>query len=152
MPRLPALLLACLLPVMVPAQDDPLKSTACDAALQQLQAARAAPGGAGQVESLRHAAARTCLGTGEPPARPGRVAQPPVVVPPPIIEPPPRTALPAGPTPLPPPVAVTRPSMVTTCDAGGCWTSDGDRLNRAGPNLLGPQGVCTVQGALAFCP
>jgi hypothetical protein len=42
--------------------------------------------------------------------------------------------------------------MVTTCDIGGCWTSDGTRLQRAGPDLVGPRGVCTVQGALAFCP
>ncbi|MES2940035.1 MAG: hypothetical protein V4864_20320 [Pseudomonadota bacterium] len=157
MPRTLPLLVSCLLLAPLPGaaaqQDDPLKSPACGQALQLLQAAREAPdAGAARVESLRRDAARTCLGTGGPPARPARLAQPPVAVPPPAIEPPPRTAQRVPPAPPPPPVTVARPPMVTTCDTGGCWTSDGTRLQRAGPNLVGPQGVCTVQGALAFCP
>ncbi len=159
MPRASSLSLAffcLLLPLAFAAraqQEDPLKSPACGEALQQLQAAReTSEAGAERVESLRRDAARSCLGSGAPPKRPARSAQPPVVVPPPAIEPPPRTAQRVPPIPAPPPLAMQRPPMVTTCDVGGCWTSDGTRLQRAGPSLISPQGVCTVQGALAYCP
>jgi len=43
-------------------------------------------------------------------------------------------------------------AVVTACDAGGCWDSEGRRLERAGPLLLGPQGACTLQGALLNRP
>jgi hypothetical protein len=45
-----------------------------------------------------------------------------------------------------------RPYAITSCDPGGCWANDGSRLNRLGPNLWGPRGVCTVQGTLVQCP
>jgi hypothetical protein len=48
--------------------------------------------------------------------------------------------------------AQQRPYAITSCDAGGCWANDGSRLNRVGPNLWGPRGVCTVQGTLLQCP
>jgi hypothetical protein len=41
---------------------------------------------------------------------------------------------------------------ITTCDALGCWASDGSRLMRNGPTLLGPRGACTAQGAALNCP
>jgi hypothetical protein len=110
----------------------------------------------------------------------GRLASPPVSVPPvsvPLISPmtavppmqvrplppmttvPPMTAVPPMPvSPLPPtaPVVplqqVAPPPVVTSCDAGGCWSSDGTRLNRVGPNLMGPGGVCTVTGKMVQCP
>ena len=45
-----------------------------------------------------------------------------------------------------------KPYAITSCDAGGCWANDGSRLNRLGPNLWGPRGICTVQGSLLQCP
>lgn len=59
--------------------------------------------------------------------------------------------------PTPPPVAVTVPrpnvpTLVTHCNAATCLTSDGATLNRAGPNLSGPRGLCTVQGNVLRCP
>jgi hypothetical protein len=109
----------------------------------------------------------------------GRLASPPVSVPPvrvpqsnwPTITPmtpvPPLQVRPMEPMsavppmqvqPLPPaaPVVplqqVQPPPVVTSCDAGGCWSSDGTRLNRVGPNLMGPGGVCTVTGKMVHCP
>ena len=107
---------------------------------------------AGTVEALRSEAAGTCLGSATPPARPGRVLQPPVVVPPPRIEVPAQApALPA-PVPAPPPVAIQRPPAPALCDAGGCWSSDGTHLQRVPPTLVGPRGLCMQQGGLLVCP
>jgi hypothetical protein len=77
---------------------------------------------------------------------------PPLAVPAPRIEPGARPPVFASPVLPAPPVAIDRPSTVTTCDPGGCWTNDGNRLQRLGPNLVGPKGVCTVQGAIVSCP
>jgi len=104
----------------------------------------------------------------------GRFASPPVNVPPgsvPLISPmtavppmqvrplPPMTTVPPMPVrPLPPttPVVplqqIAPPPVLTSCDAGGCWSSDGTRLNRAGQNLVGPGGVCTTTGQMVHCP
>ena len=40
----------------------------------------------------------------------------------------------------------------TSCDALGCTASDGTRLTRSGPLLMGPRGACTVQGSVLNCP
>ena len=140
---------------------DPLDSPACRRALDALrtqedQARADAPGQdrrqtAARLEPLRRAAARACLGArGDPPPAPRRLAQPPVEVP--------RVPLPQAAVPVPagPPVPVPKPPappvVVTTCDAAGCWASDGSRLQRFGTNLLGPRGVCAVQGVVLHCP
>ena len=52
----------------------------------------------------------------------------------------------------PPPVAIGRPPRVTHCDAAGCWADDGRGLRHVGPNLAGPNGLCTQQGGLVYCP
>ena len=44
------------------------------------------------------------------------------------------------------------PACATSCDAGGCWDSNGTRYNRMGPTLIGPSGVCSQQGAFLNCP
>jgi hypothetical protein len=136
------------------ASGDPLKSAACGAALAALQAAReAAPGASGgAVESRRQQAAQACLGGGEAPRRPSRALQSPVVVPPPVIAPPGPPAAARVPAAPAPPVEVGRPPVITSCDANGCWASDGSRLNRIGPQWMGPSGPCSVQGGLAYCP
>jgi hypothetical protein len=51
--------------------------------------------------------------------------------------------------PLPAPVL---PKSITSCDALGCWASDGTRLQRVGPNLLGPRGFCSAPGGVLQCP
>jgi hypothetical protein len=142
------LLLVATLPAL--AQEDPLKSPACGAALASLQSARQA--GAGNVEALRSAAAGACLGTATGPSRPSRIAQSPVVVPPPQIDVPQQLAPLPAPMMPPPPVAIGRPPSPATCDAGGCWAADGTHLRYIPPNLAGPSGLCTQQGGAIYCP
>jgi hypothetical protein len=141
-----------LLPAAAQAQGDPLKSQACGDALSLLDQARAAR--SAQADTLRHAATRACLGLAVPAGpRANRWAQDPVAVPAPLIVPPGPGAVAAPPRPIPPPVVIDRPATITSCDGNGCWTSDGTRLNRIGPQLLGPGSTaCTVQGAQAWCP
>ena len=135
------------------AQQDPLKSPACAAAIAQLQAAREQKAEAASVEGLRSAAASTCLGTATPATRPSRVLQAPTVVPAPQID------VPAQPPPLaapalpPPPVAVQRLPAPALCDASGCWSSDGTHLQHVpSPSLVGPRGLCSQVGGLVYCP
>ena len=147
---MPRLLAALLFAAATCVQADPLKSAACGEALSQLDAARA--GRSGGVDQARQLAARTCLGLAEPmQPRANRWAQPPISVPPPTIEPPRRPPVVASPVAPPPPVHIERPATMTGCDLNGCWTNDGSRLQRVGPNLLGPNGLCTLQGGVAFC-
>lgn len=154
--------------------NDPLKSAECEQALQRLQAqetqAASAPGAGlradghplapdARLQALRRQAAHVCLGRrADEPLTPGRVAQSPVAVPsmapaaPVAAAPsPPQAGLPVRPEPQPPPLAQV-PVVITSCDPTGCWASDGSRLNRMGQNLLGPSGLCTVQGTLLQCP
>jgi hypothetical protein len=133
-------------------QADPLKSDACGAALSQLQAARSAGAPPQRVEALRSEAAGTCLGSRMEPTRPSRVARPPIVVPPPVIEVPGQAALPAAPSPPPPPVAIDRGPAPALCDANGCWINDGTHLRQVQPALPGPRGPCSAVGALVYCP
>lgn len=137
----------------------PIDSPACRDALAALRAAEDERRTSGEppdrqrtlqgLAPLRQAAARECLG-GRADLAPQRRAQPPVDVPRPAM--PPATA----PVPPAPPAAVPRPApppvVITTCDAGGCWASDGSRLQRFGTHLMGPRGVCTVQGVVLSCP
>ncbi|WP_332815810.1 hypothetical protein [Ramlibacter sp.] len=129
---------------------DPLKSFACGRSLAALQAARATAG-RDDVEAIRREAAQACLGGQGEAQRPAPTAQPPLVVPPPVVEPPvpPPAAVAA---PAPPPVAIEQPPVVTSCDAAGCWTSEGTRLNRSGPLLIGPGGACVTSGHVVRCP
>ena len=144
--------LACLCVVaLVPLQAiaaDPLKSEACGERLAALQSARQQEPGSARVEALRQQATRACLGGGGEARRPSPTAQAPVAVPPPTI-----TAEPAQPVPPRPPAPpIEQPPVVTSCDPGGCWDSTGTRLNRAGPQLIGPRGACTTVGATVYCP
>lgn len=145
--------------------DDPLQSADCRAALAALQAAEEAaapqrpPGDAAagpatraRLEALRGRAARACLGSRADPPQPGRRAQPPLAVPPVTVLPD-LPARPARPPETPPPPQIPQPPLtVTGCDALGCWASDGTRLQRNGPWLLGPRGFCHEQGGLLQCP
>lgn len=126
---------------------DPLHSPQCDAARAVLEKALD-EGSRAQVDAARKEAIGACLGSEDPDRARSGAPERPVVVPAPRF--------PAAPavvaTPVPPPIAIPRPSVVTTCDPGGCWDSEGHRLNQVGPVLVGPRGACTVQGGIVVCP
>jgi hypothetical protein len=146
------LLLAAALPLRAQA-GDPLKSAACATALATLQAGRQTAANAHRLEALRSSAAEACLGAAAIPTRPSRVLRPPVVVPPPQIDVPQGGVHAHESVQAPaPPVAIGRPALPATCDAGGCWTSDGTHLRHVPPNGVGPSGLCTQQGGLVYCP
>ncbi|RYF39319.1 MAG: hypothetical protein EOO25_15245 [Comamonadaceae bacterium] len=107
---------------------------------------------------MRRDAARICLGAGadRPGSRPAsRVARPPDRVPAPVIAVPgtsPQATPPSTNQAPAPPVQIARPQVLGPCDAGGCWDSNGTRLNSAGAALIGPNGPCSVQGGFVNCP
>jgi len=162
------------------AAGDPLRAPPCVRALEALQMQEAAaeaarpaappgPASAGarqadpRLEAARRAAASACLRSRADPAavrqpdarlpdvrQPG--VQPPIALQPLPTTRPPRTLSTPRPTPSPVTRPPDRPRVVTTCDAIGCWADDGSRLDRVGPNLRGPRGLCTLQGTLLSCP
>jgi hypothetical protein len=137
--------------------DDPLHSAECQSAQSARDGARqeaaACTATARQgLAAAREQAKEACLGrqTGGT-ERSGAPARP-ITLPAPAAAPQPRAAAPETTAP-PPPVHVPRPVAITTCDPGGCWDSEGRRLNFMGPVLISPQGgVCTVQGGAVQCP
>ena len=151
---------------------DPLESSECRralAALNSQEAAVAETSGASAVASAddrrliaakltpaRREAARACLARSlDPPSSSPLVRPPPIATAPLAIAPassPAPSRSTAGPAPPVRPAQVERPYAITSCDPGGCWANDGTRLNRVGPSLWGPRGVCTVQGSLVQCP
>ncbi|HWI82464.1 hypothetical protein [Ramlibacter sp.] len=145
-------LLAALAPLLAGAADaDPMLTPKCLAARGELEAllVQLGPKPDPRLEQARRRAADLCLGRAS--GRPQRAGapEPALVVPPTAAAamretPPPAVA-------APPPV-IPRPTVVTTCDPGGCWDSQGRRLNQMGPLLVGPGGVCSVQGGLVNCP
>lgn len=149
--RFAVLLLAGLWPALPVLAQDPLKSDQCGQALAGLRAARSDPRQAAQLEALRQQATQACLGGSGDARRPSPVVQPPLVVKPPVIDVP-QQAPPVAAAPAPPRPPVAQPPVITTCDAGGCWDSDGRRLNRAGPVLIGPGGPCVASGSGVQCP
>lgn len=155
------LLLALAAGPVLAAVDDPLKSAECVRALEAVQAQegrmlaapRVGPAASGAaaaeraaLDTLRRGASRDCLGKEDLAVE--RLPRAPISVPPVTSAPP--AALPA-PSAAPPPVAIPPLRTVTQCDPSGCWTSDGIRLNRLGPLLVGPPGACTVQGGVLSC-
>jgi hypothetical protein len=150
------------------ASDDPLQAPECRQALAALHDQEAAAASAPtpmraerrdsrsldpKLDAARRRAARSCLASRADPPVPGRLAQPPLVVPPVVGVRPPLSAASSTPIAIP-----TRPpgppplTSITSCDSGGCWASDGSRLNRVGPTLWGPHGACSVQGSVVQCP
>jgi hypothetical protein len=109
------------------------------------------------LTNARQRAARACLGgRGDTTDEAATRWQPPLSVPPiklpnvSGVAPPPRPGVPLPPAPANRPAA---PTIVTSCDSLGCWTSDGQRLPHAGhQQLLGPRGICSVNGAVVQCP
>lgn len=151
-----------------PPRIDPLQSSECRRALESLQVqeetSAAAPRASGpgarerapdaNLASKRRLAAQACLASrADPPVQAQRGAQPPIAVSPVTVARP--AARPAAPMQPPGPALpkpADRPTFIMSCDAVGCWGNDGSRLNRMGPELWGPRGACTVQGALLQCP
>jgi hypothetical protein len=103
---------------------------------------------AAQLAQARARTALACLGAADSSLATTRSRQPALVVPP-IVPAAPAPPLVAAPLP---PVTIPRASVITACDAGGCWDSNGQRLQRAGPNLMGPRGPCVAQDPLFNCP
>jgi hypothetical protein len=134
---------------------DPLSSTECAAARDELEQALSEPGASRQARSDRLARARqraafVCLGPDSGKRERSGAPQPAQAVPP-AISPRPAPAPPAVALPQPP-LAIPRAATVTACDPAGCWDSEGRRLNNMGPLLMGPQGLCTLQAGLLNCP
>ena len=110
-----------------------------------------------KLAELKRVAARTCLGgDGTLKPMPQHLGQQPISVAPvaPATVPPipSGTRLPVQTSPSPPPVSAAPLKSIASCDSVGCWASDGSRLQKVGPNLLGPKGFCTVQGSILNCP
>ncbi|MBI2769712.1 MAG: hypothetical protein HYX47_08820 [Burkholderiales bacterium] len=136
---------------------DLMSSPGCVAARQQFEAAlaagtRTAPP---QLAVARRRTALACFGSEPDTAQgaPAAPSPPAVAVRPvdPLVGSPTLRAAPMLAAP-PPPVAIARPPVITTCDAGGCWDSDGQRHNQMGPLLAGPRGACTLQAGVLVCP
>ena len=144
---------------------DPMHSAECRRALDILQAQenamivphpaanpRSAPLPGSPLDAVRRNAARTCLGGNGDAPPPKTIALPPIVVSP-IIVSRPAPPRPIAAAPAPSPRRAEPPVFISTCDAGGCWASDGTRLIRAGANLVGPHGLCSgTAGTLLNCP
>lgn len=170
--RLGLALLACAAWAGVAQAEDLPGSSACRVALEALDraeraivAARAASaasaasaaGGerqrpaAEQLLPLRQRVADVCLGglTRSPPPSQHTWVSPPPVRP---ETSPLRARTPALPLPAVTLPRVEVPVTVSNCNAATCLGSDGSTLTRVGPNLVGPRGVCTVQGVFLHCP
>ena len=156
MSRIITALLLAIVPALAHAQADPLASPECLAARAELeQALNDADGQRGasaeRLTRARAKAAAACLGRGDGTRQRFGAPEPPRVVTPPLI-----TDGRAPPLPkmegAPPPLAIPRPTVITTCDASGCWDSEGRRLNNAGAVLMGPRGLCSGTGNTVNCP
>ena len=135
---------------------DPLRSPECGAAREVLEralddASARRPGARERLVQVRKQAIEACLGRHSGEAVRSGAPDPVIVVPPPAVADP-RAAAFSPPPPPAEPLAIARPPTITTCDPGGCWDSEGRRLNHLGPVLVGPRGVCTLQAGLVHCP
>ena len=148
-------------------EGDPLQAPECRQALAALQEQEAAAASAPvanvrprrdavraidpRLDAARRRAARSCLASRADPPVAGRLAQVPIPVPPIAAVRPPLPQAAAG-AALPQRPSAPPLVSITSCDAAGCWASDGSRLNRVGPTLWGSHGACSVQGSVVQCP
>jgi hypothetical protein len=163
---IPLTLMCCAVAAAAPT-GDPLKSPDCLAALALLTAQEAAtmpepPSSdprqgvqrqpAAGWEAARRDAAQRCLGARLDAPPPPRRAEP---APSRLT---PARGLPAAPVrprsaPATPAVQIPYPRSASFCDATGCLMNDGSRLPRVGENqLVRPEGLCSLQGSVLFCP
>ena len=166
--RLGVVALGCAL-VGVARADELPKSPACRTALEALDhaeavladvaaaSAAALPDAdrqrsvAARLQPLRVRVAHACLGgltTSPSPSQHTWVVPEPArsVASIPRIQPP---AMPPVTVPMP---RFEAPITLSNCSAATCLGSDGSTLTRVGPNVVGPRGVCTVQGIFLRCP
>jgi hypothetical protein len=135
---------------------DPLSSRECAAARDELERALAESAALRQshperLSRARQQAARSCLGRDHSERQRSGAPYPAVVIPPAASSA--RAVQPSAPAIAPePPPPVPRAATITVCDPAGCWDSEGRRLNNMGPLLVGPRGLCTLQGGLLNCP
>jgi len=64
-----------------------------------------------------------------------------------------KAAAPVKTAPAAPTIGIpSAPSVITTCDAGGCWDNLGNRYNGTGATLMGPTGkLCIRTGNWIEC-
>lgn len=111
-----------------------------------------------QLLPLRQRVADACLGGVTTSPSPSRSTWPALAPSRPSTVAPMTPAVPRAPLPTPapgtviPPVRVQGPLSIGHCNSATCVTSDGSTMTRVGPNLVGPRGLCTVQGAFVHCP
>lgn len=149
-----ALLLAASL-VAQAQPDDALSSSECASAQAELEAALDEKASnpqalAQRLANARKRAAQACLGPSSGQRQRSGAPEPAQAVPPIVIAVPPAPPSPAA-APLPP-LDIPRPATMTTCDPGGCWDTNGKRLNQVGPVLIGPRGPCGMYGGVVTCP
>jgi hypothetical protein len=162
-------LAACAASATAAPSTDPLHSTACVNAMSAVRDAENAVVASieqskgssatdnpsfSKLADIKRDAARTCLGgRGSISRAPRHVGQKPISVAPiAVSESPSGPRLPPHPAAPLPPVSVPPLKTVVSCDAVGCWVSDGTRLQKFGGGLFGPTGFCSVQGAVLTCP
>jgi hypothetical protein len=149
-------ILAVMLSAVAHAQSpDPLHSRECDAARVQLEhalddASRKTAGSRERLAQARKQAIEACLGRESGERVRSGAPDPAVAVAPPVLVAPRALQAPAVVAPSPP--AYVPAPVITSCDAGGCWDSNGQRANSLGPMLVGPRGVCSVAGGVVHCP
>lgn len=161
--RLIVAVAACATSAMAAPSSDAVHSTGCVNALNALHdvedavAASTPSGKAGRaadprvltrLAELKRAAARTCIGgDGTPSPAPQHLGRQPVSVAPVTVSPnPSRPRLARHTDSPPPPVSVVPLRSITSCDAVGCWASDGSRLQKLGPKSVGSEGVLHRSG------
>ena len=150
--------------------DDLMKTPQCIAARKQLDDVLAAGGPRNLLTAVRRQAALRCLGLEIPEdsvgpaslkpdratpsaARIQRVPPPPLAVEPIRLKATPTLPqVPARDGPVGPPPAAPAPAAIPFCDAAGCDDSTGGRHNHQVSELIGPRGVCALQGGLLSCP
>lgn len=71
-----------------------------------------------------------------------------IAVPPPVIDGP----RPPVSNPPAPAQDIPKATALANCDPGGCWDSDGKRLDRVGPVLRSSRGPCLEQAGVVRCP
>lgn len=154
MSRLVAALLMTALSLGLHAEGDPLASPECQAARAELEHAlsdadKGLASAGDRLARARVQARNACLGRGDGARERSGAPEPVQRIAPPVTNG--RAQLPRLEA-APPPVANPRPTIITICDASGCWDSEGRRLNNAGPALMSPRGLCSGTGNAINCP
>lgn len=134
------------------AEDAIADAAAAPAAMPDPQRQRAVTA---RLQPLRQRVADACLGgltTSPPPSQRTWVVPAVPAVPARAGDSAARASRPETPTVSVPVPRFEPPITVGPCNAVTCLASDGSRLTRVGPTLVGPRGTCTMQGRVLHCP